>query len=391
MEIRKKLKMPTGNVHDIKYLYVIINALKHKAKPLEVSDSTLEYFKKALNDYNEAKAAKYGLSFRPRSVNTRVVKHLLLELKNLNLIFYEKGRHIMLTDEGEKIATLIENKKAEELKVAFVKLILEKFSVFEFFLKRIIEVSNGNGVPIPFITSEVLDNYKEDFKEISDAYIEIVKNSTGINIDSSKNKLYDILERERIDLIPKKVDKVKKFQGIIEKFIISEAFYPEIKSRRVYDFVRARTTFLELTNYANFNFSGLPAEVVYLISDFRNHVFKYSTKEIEYETGKIFLHKPEFDEIKEDLKTVMKKVYDNNKDEFGYMKISHMRDLVCRELKISDRLFDIYVKKLYQENPHWISFTYSGASDKITEKQLPITFEKPMGEIYTLIKLNLRR
>ncbi|MGQ9702546.1 MAG: hypothetical protein ACUVQT_08860, partial [bacterium] len=203
--------------------------------------------------------------------------------------------------------------------------------------------------------------------------------------------LNEILEREKVDLIEKRTDRINKLQSIIEKFVVSEAFYPDIQSRRTYDFVRSRTTSLGLTNYANFNFDGFPAEVVYLISDFERNTFKYSTKEIDYQEGKIYLHSPKLEDIKEALKQTMSKFYNSNKDEFGYMKISDMRYLVCRELRISDNLFDNYVKKLYQEEPNWLSFTYSGASEKITEKRLPIIFEKPMREFYTLIKLNLRR
>ncbi|MGQ9847572.1 MAG: hypothetical protein ACUVQP_08760 [Bacteroidales bacterium] len=388
MEVRKKLKMPSGNVHDIKYLYSIINSLKYKGGSIESSAKTLEYFKKGLNEYNEAKAAKYGLSFKPRGVNTEIVKHLLAELKNLNLIHKEKG-YIMLTNEGEKIASLIENKKAEELKEVFTKLMLQTFTVFEYFLKRIKEISNGNGIPIPFITSDVFNKCDGDSKKIGESYVKLIKNCSNLVINLSK--LNEILEREKVDLIEKRTDRINKLQSIIEKFVVSEAFYPDIQSRRTYDFVRSRTTSLGLTNYANFNFDGFPAEVVYLISDFERNTFKYSTKEIDYQEGKIYLHSPKLEDIKEALKQTMSKFYNSNKDEFGYMKISDMRDLVCRELRISDNLFDNYVKKLYQEEPHWLSFTYAGASEKITEKSLPIIFEKPMREFFTLMKLNLRR
>jgi hypothetical protein len=73
------------------------------------------------------------------------------------------------------------------------------------------------------------------------------------------------------------------------------------------------------------------------------------------------------------------------------MKIADARDKVCKELKISDNLFDEYIKKLYKEEPHWLSFTYGGAEDKITEKRLPIIFETPIRELFTLFKINLRR
>ncbi|MEM3473585.1 MAG: hypothetical protein QW735_03235 [archaeon] len=388
MELKKKLKMPHGNVQDIKYLYIVINGLKQKGGRVEISNKTLEYFKKALNSYNEAKAAKYRLSFKPREVNLEFVKHILAELQNLNLIHKEKS-HIMLSEEGEKVASLIENKKTEELKKMFTKLMLETFTIFEYFLKRVKEISNGKGIPIPFITSNVFDVCNGELKKIVDNYTKIIKNYSNLVINSSK--LYNLLESEKVELIEKKTDKINKLKAIFEKFVVSEAFYPEIKSRRVYDFVRSRTTFLGLTNYANFTFDNFPAEVVYLISDFESNSFKYSTKEIDYQGGKIYIHSPKFEEIKEALKEAMSKVYIEKKDEFGYVRIADMRDLVCRELKISDDLFDNYVKRLYQEEPHWLSFTYSGASEKITEKRLPIIFEKPMREFFTLIKLNLRR
>jgi len=124
MEVPKKLKMPDGNVHDIKYLYIVINGLKQKGGRVEISNSTLEYFKKGLNNYNEAKAAKYGLSFKPREVNIEIVKYLLAELQNLNPNQKEKS-HIMLSDEGEKVALLIKSKKTELIKEAFTKLMLE--------------------------------------------------------------------------------------------------------------------------------------------------------------------------------------------------------------------------------------------------------------------------
>lgn len=388
MEVQKKLKMPDGNVHDIKYLYIVINGLKQKGGRVEISDRTLEYFKKGLNNYNEAKAAKYGLSFKPREVNIEIVKHVLAELQSLNLIHKEKS-HLMLTDEGEKVASLIEGKKTEELKEVFTKLMLETFTIFEYFLKRVKEISNDRGIPIPFITSNVFDACNGEPKKIADNYIEIIKNHSSLHIN--KSRLYQLLESEKVDLVEKKTDKINKLQAIFEKFVVSEAFYPEIKNRRTYDFVRSRTTFLGLTNYANFTFDGFPAEVVYLISDFESNSFKYSTKEIVYQGGKIYILSPKFEEIKEALKETMSKVYIEKKDEFGYVRIADMRDLVCRELKISDNLFDNYVKRLYQEEPHWLSFTYSGASEKITEKRLPIIFEKPMREFFTLIKLNLWR
>jgi hypothetical protein len=387
MEVRKKLKMPSGNFHDIKYLYTIINALKRKGGRVENNVKTLEYFKRGINEYNAAKAAKYGF-FKPRQVNTEVVKHVLAELKTLNLIRKDE-KFLVLAELGEKIAQLIENKESEKLREIFAKLLLENFTTFGYFLKRIKELSDGNGVPIPFITSEVLDKCDKSSKKIADSYAEIIKNCSNLVINS--HKLHEILEREKVDLIEKRTDRINKLQAIIEKFIVSEAFYPDVQSRRTYDFLRSRTTFLGLTNYATLNFGGFRAEVTYLISDFEPSSFHWSTKEISYEGGKIYLRNPQYEEIKETLKETMAKIYNTHKDEFGYMKIADMRDNVCRELKISDILFDSYLKNLYKEEPHLISFTYSGAIERVSEKQLPIIIKKPTRQFYTLIKINTRK
>jgi len=391
MEREKKLNMPPGNVQDIKYLYVIITALKRKGGRAENNkkSKTLEYFTKMINDYNEAKASKYGLSFKPRGVNIKFIEHIIAELKYLKLINEENG-YLVLTNEGENIAALIEKKDSTELKKIFTRLMLENFNIFEYFLRRVKEVSNGTGVPIPYITSDTFDKCGGDPKKIGENYINII-NKYCSNIINEPEKLYDLLKEASINSMEKRTDKINKLQSVIEKFVVLEVFGPNIKSRRVYDFVRSRTTFLGLTNYAIFNFDGFPAETTYLISDFDPTYFKYSTIEICYKGGCIYLNNPKFEEIKDILKETMIKIYNTNKDEFGYMKIADMRDQVCRELKLSDNLFDTFIKELYREDPHWISFTYTGASERITEKRLPIIFEKPVREFYTLIKLNLRR
>jgi hypothetical protein len=386
MEIKKKLNTPSGNVFDIKYLYNVIAGLRRKGGRAESNIKTIEYFKKMINDYNNAKATKYGLSFKPREVNIKVIKHVVAELKYLKLIRKENG-HLILTNEGENIAVLIEKKESAELKNIFSKLMLENFNVFEHFLKRIKEVSNGNGIPIPLITSNVFDKCEEDSKKIGENYINII-NKNCLNILVRPEKLYVLLEEANIDSIEKRTDKINKLQSVIEKFVLSEAFAPNIQSRRTYDFVRSRTTFLDLTNYATFDFEGFPAEVTYLISDFKP-TFNHTKKTTNYSGGSIFINYPTFEEIRESLKETIVKIYNTCKDDFGYMKIADARDEICRELRISDTLLDEYIKRLYKEEPHWLSFTYAGAGDKITEKRLPIIFEKPMREFFTLFKINL--
>lgn len=205
MGIKKKLNMPSGNVQDIKYLYNIIAGLKRKGGRAESNNKTLEYFRKMINDYNNAKASKYGSSSKHREVNIEVVKRLVAELKHLKLIRKENG-HLILTDEGENTASLIENKDSNGLKKVFAKLMMENYGAFEFFLTRIKEVSNGSGVPIPSITSNVFDKCGGDPKKIAEIYINIV-NKKCHNIINNPMRLYDSLENADVNLIEKGTDK----------------------------------------------------------------------------------------------------------------------------------------------------------------------------------------
>ena len=292
---------------------------------------------------------------------------------------------MFLTSEGENIASLIENKDSKKLKELFTGLMLDNFGIFEYFLKRIKDVSNGRGIPIPLLSFPAFDKCNGDTKKIVENYMNIV-NKHCLDHTLEVEKLYNLLEDLNIEVLGNKTDKVNKLKAVIEKFVISELFGPTIKSRRAYDFVRSRTTFLELTNYANVNFDGFPAEVAYLISDFKP-IFNKSIKRIDFSGGTVYVNYPIFEEIRQLIKDLIAKIYNENKDEFGYIKIADMRDMVCRELMISDDMFDEYIKRLYKEEPHWLSFTYLGAGEKITEKSSPIIFEKPMREFYTLLKI----
>lgn len=388
MEVKKKLKMPSGNIHDIRYLYSVLAGLKRKGGRVPTDAGTLEYFKKMINEYNESRASKYGLSFAPREVNIKVVRHATLELRHLNLV-YTENREWALTNQGEAVATLIERKDAGELRRIFIELMLDRYQIFEVFLRRVKEVSGGSGVPIPFLTAELLDRCGGESKQVVEGYVNIVTRGCP-SLMIQAERLYELLESAGVDAIERRTEKINRLQASIEKFVVSSAFAPGIQSRRAYDLARSRMTFLGLTNFAVFNYEGFPAETAYLISDFEP-TLPYARKGAEYSKGIIYLNCPTYEDIRERLKDSLARVYMALRDEFGYVKIADARDLVCRELRISDALFDEDLKRMYEEEPHWLSFTYSGAGDRVTEKRLPIIFEKPMREFFTLLKMNLRR
>ncbi|MEM4406854.1 MAG: hypothetical protein QXS68_07390 [Candidatus Methanomethylicaceae archaeon] len=379
------MKMPSGSVHDIRYLYTIVAAIGRKRGEMEYNDRALEYFRKAINEYNDAKSTAYGLSFKPREVNIKVVKDTVSELNALRIISKSDGR-LKLTPMGADIASLIEGRKSDELRRVFTRLMLENYTIFEYFLRRLKEIADKSGLPVPFVTSEAFRKSGGEPKAMVESYIKIINEECPGAIHNPE-RLYEQIEKSQVQLLPSKTKRLKKLQAIIEKFVISEAFQMNIESRRAYDLIRSRTTFLGLTNYAIFDFNGYQAEVTYLTSDFEP-TFKHHTEMIAYSNGRIFVNTPTLGEIREALKDCILKAYIRKKDELGYMKVADLRDTVCKELRISDSLFDMYIKSIYKEEPQLLTFTYRGAGDKITEKRLPIIFEKPMREFYTLVKVN---
>lgn len=383
--MRSHLSMPPGNVHDLRYLYAVIATLYRLGRRIESGRRALDHFGKAINDYNDAKASRYGLSFKPRAVNAKVVKNVTSELNDLKIIGTEET-HLALTNAGERIAVLIEERDSDGLKKAFLILMLESYSIFETFLKRLKEISDGNGVPVPYINAEVFDRYDEDPVRIANAYAAMLL-ETCPNLSLDPRDLSRIFEGEQRAWRGLRTQKLKSVQTILEKYIIAKAFSPDINSRRTYDFVRTRMSFLELTNYAALDFGGLPAEVTYLISDF-DQTYTHSAKMLEYKGGRIYISHPSFEEILKTLKASVLSAYNRQKDDFGYAKIADVRDAVCRDQRISDYVFDSYLKRVYREDPSWLSFTYAGAGDIITEKRLPIVFGTPIRELFTMLKVN---
>lgn len=383
MEI-KKLKMPPGAIHDLRYLYVIISGIYERSDNIIYNPSAISYFKRLLNEYANARADLYGISNRPRAINDDVVKNAISELTRLELVS-KSSNNLSLTESGKEIAKLIKSNDKDQLKNTFTKLMLSKYYIFEYFLKRIKNLTNGAGIPIPIINSSTLKTDDEiAIKNVISKYLEMINNVCRIIPDEDKIKIF--INELDLDHIPTKTKKIDALQSALEKLVLSNAFESKINSKRAYDFIRSRTTFLELTNYFTQETDGYQFETTYLISDFDKFHYKES-KAVDYMGGCIYKNHPPFDVIVDRFKSTISEVYKDRKDEFGYAKVGVMRDFVCRKLEISDSTFDDYIKLLYKSSPSILSFTYAGASDKITEKRLPIIMDGKNRELLTLMKI----
>jgi len=386
--IERRLSMPSGNVQDLRYLYAVVAALARRNGSLQQGGGTFQYLAKAINDYNEAKASRFGLSFKPRGVNVEVIKHVVSEIRDLGLIAVE-DQSLALTNAGRNVAALIDKGDSLQLKTIFGALILQTYSVFEDFLTVLKRTSGGQGIPVPSVNAALYDRYEENPKQIGAIYLSIVRDHCS-DLVPNPDRLAFSLADPRLASMNQRTQRIKALQSILEKHVIEHAFAPLIKSRRVYDFVRSRTTFLEFTNYAVFDFGGAPAELTYPTSDF-GPIFAHGMRTVEYASRTVYVNSPSYEEVADDFRSSISRAYKAKSDEFGYARIADIRDQVCRELRVSDNLFDNYLGRVYREEPNWLSLTYSGASDIVTEKRLPIVFEKPVRELFTLLRIAQRR
>lgn len=386
--IKKRLSMPSGNVQDLRYLYAALAALARRNGRVQQGKATLQYLAKAINDYNEAKASRFGLSFKPRGVNIGVIKNVVNEIRDLRLIVVE-DEYLVLTNAGQNVAALIDKGDSQRLKTTFGALILETYAVFESFLTVLKRTPRGCGIPIPSVNAPLYDRYQENPKQIGAAYLSILGDQCP-GLALNPDRLAVSFAEVKITSIEKRTRRIEAIQSILEKHVIQQAFAPLIKSRRIYDFVRSRTTFLEFTNYAIFDFGGIPAELTYTTSDF-SPTFAHDMRTVEYASGTVYVNSPGYEEVLDEFRSSISRAYGAKSDEFGYAKIAEVRDQVCRELRVSDNLFDDYLRRLYREEPNWLSLTYSGASDIVTEKHLPIVFERPVRELFTLLRITQRR
>src|SRR3989442_9139704 len=148
----KKLKIPPAGVHDVRYLYTIIDGLKRRGGKIDNNHNAMEYLRRLINSYNDSKATSFGLSYKPREVNTVIVEDAVNELLVLGMI-QKEGGHFSLTDLGGHVFTLIEKRESRALRHIFAKAMLDNYSIFGYFLQRLRAISDSEGCLIPEVTS----------------------------------------------------------------------------------------------------------------------------------------------------------------------------------------------------------------------------------------------
>lgn len=122
-----------------------------------------------------------------------------------------ENKHLVLSNDGENVALLIERRDSDELKQIFARLMLENYSIFEIFLKRLNEISGSKGLPVPFISSDAFTRCEEDPIKIGESYVHIIK-ETCPNLVLSPHRLYSILEEANIASLGKRTEKMAKGQ-----------------------------------------------------------------------------------------------------------------------------------------------------------------------------------
>ena len=375
-----------GSVHDVQYLFAGIRAillLKSSADKEEVIASV----RNEISEYNREFAEKYNLS-KPRSIGPSLANDVIAILKSLGIVEVEEQR-LRFSPLGRHLASLLENSQTREFRNEIAKLMLSKFSQLRSFLVNLYLKTTDGELSLPKVTAELLEVCKGDAKIMAEKIIEAV--STNLTeIAGSKLSSFELQKRLGSCLQAIKGKEIKSLEVAADQYLISNLMGPEITSERTYDIVRDQCTSMFLVNYGYFREGVLYSEVVYLTSWLYPEMIPPSNIDefTDLDLGddkRIRIHEPSSLAFKARFEEAVSKAYRNERPQFEFVKVSTLRKHVCRNLRISDRLFDSGIVELHQENPDRFSLSYS--FEKVTAKRLPILLGDTVKTTYNLIHI----
>lgn len=391
--VRKRIGASVrGSIHDVQYLFAGIRSLLIRNGTID-EKNYVEILKDEIMKYNNRIAEKYNLR-KPREIGDKAIKDVINELKGLNIIILLNG-NFQFTETGNYLATLMRDGRLEEFRMLLTKLMLNRYHQLRFFLKRIYELSGGYGeIVIPRVSSRLFyEKYRGDVEAFSKYIIQRTSKSLLEEFRSklSSAELTQKL-RQRIKTYNTKVI-LRKIQVQAEQYLVSHMFEPYILNKRTYDVARDLCASLFLVNFGLVEEDGLPVEVVYLISWLKPFMKVPSTvtevSEIELDDkNMLIINSPGSVDFRKKMIKAIIEGYDLllYKAVLRFVRIYDLRNVVCRKLRISDRVFDEEFVRIYEEFQEGFSWDY--AFETFTSKKMPMVLGKPIGGVYNLVKIN---
>jgi len=382
----KGLKLQ-GSIHDVQYLFLGVRAVLQTSTPAD-REEIIANVQKEILDYNREFAERYNLA-KPRSVSLSVADDVVSVLKSLGIIESE-DRKLRFSFSGTRLASLLENSQMKEFRNDFTRLMLDKFSELSTFLIFIHRSTMNEELVLPNISVELLDASHWDMQIVADKIIEAASRNLSETLKSrlSKSELQKKLSLAQNSLSS---EKKKSLEAIVDQYLISSLMGPAVTSKRKYDVIRDQCISLFLVNSGFFREGELSCEAVFLTSwlypDMTTPANTREFNELYLTSGKrIRIHEPSSSAFRTEFKENLVSVYRNLEPEFGFVEVSDLRNHVCRALRVSDRLFDSEIVRLYQEEPQTFGLSYS--FKKVTSKRLPILIGDTLKTSYNQIKIS---
>jgi hypothetical protein len=382
----KSLKL-RGSIHDVQYLFAGIRALLLLKTPAG-KETFIASVRKEISDYNRQLADRYTLG-KPRSIGSLLAYDVIADLKALGVVELVNNKWDFSLV-GKHLVSLLENSRTKEFRNEITKLMVSRFPQLASFLMALYELTTSEELVLPRVTAELF-NYvsARNMRVMANSIVGVA--STNLSEDSKlKLSAFELEKRLNMAFEKAKGDKIRSLGVEADQYLVSRLFGPNINSKRTYDIVRDLCTSLFLVNYGYFKKGDMYSEIVYLTSwlypSMRTPSDIHGFNEINLEDGRrILIHDPFGEAFKTKFAEAVKRAYATQPHEFGFVRISNLRNQVCKDLRISDRLFDSEIVEIYEENPQKFSLSYS--FEKVTSKRLPILIGDTLKTMYNLISI----
>jgi len=375
-----------GSIHDVRYLFTGIRAVLLSEFPMP-KEEIVENVRKEVLEYNQSTAEKYNLS-KPRSIGYRLAFDIVTELRGLNMLEFKQGKY-KFSQLGEYVASLLKDGKVNEFRNEMTKLIVEGFSQLPSFLMELYNKTNTGELVLPKVDARL---FNEICGQDTTIMAERIIDHASIGLHPWVTSKLDIneLQRKLDPCLEKTKGQIKSLVVEVDRYLISKLFGPSITSRRLFDVIRDMCESLFLVNFGTFHDRGLTSEIIYLISwiipEMKTPDDVSQFTEIHSKNGrKILIHNPSGPTFHKRFAETVTEVYNDLPSQFGFIGISNLRDHVCKDLRIHDRLFDSEIMKLHEEKPQKFGLSYS--FERTTSKRLPIVIGDKVKTIYNLISI----
>lgn len=404
----------------LEYFYILLKSVESGTSNEEI----FSFFKslKNLNQLGESKYRKLKLMSEPiterKLARYEYTFNQVIEEALIYDLIKKSNETYALTKSGEDLLDSFKSDK-NKFNLKILELMESNLFGFHYLINTCIEANRSkNGLLIfPIYSPLKLNITKNSINKSSDivAYINILVNKLQsdsyehlerfLDLNQAKNQLINkLISNNLINLTSESFNETKYYAVLSQirnfwlNYFLNEVYKIKM-SVSYFEIWCYRAMQLGILNVTEFyyNFEG---KIIYPISIISNKVNNKDFIQVfKYNDGKsLYLHSPEFPNIKEQFTKVVYESYIDLKSKLKsyFINLYDLREIVCYKLKISFDDFAHYFELLYQLNLEGqISLQISLEADKTPEetkamylKREPIYID---NRLINIIAINLKK